>query len=48
MAESTAGWFGVREKYCTLADKPRLISQIRADEQAECGFGWVRGEGGPI
>jgi len=35
MAESTTGWFGVREKYCSLTDKPRLISQIRAAEQAD-------------
>jgi len=34
MAESTAGWFGVREKYCSLANKPGLINQIRAAEQA--------------
>ena len=35
MAESTVGWFGVREKYCLLADKTWLISQIRLSEQAE-------------
>ena len=35
MAESTVGWFGVREKYCSLADKPWLISQIRPSEQAD-------------
>ena len=35
MAESTVGWFGVKEKYCSLADKPWLISQIRPSEQAE-------------
>ena len=34
MAESTVVWFGVREKYCSLADKPWLISQIRSSEQA--------------
>ena len=34
MAESTAGWFGVREKYCPLTDKSWLISQIRPNEQA--------------
>jgi len=34
MAESTVGWFGVREKYYSLADKPWLISQIRPSEQA--------------
>jgi len=34
MTESTVGWFGVREKYCSLADKPWLISQIRASDQA--------------
>ena len=34
MAESTVGWFGVRGKYCSLADKPWLISQIRPNEQA--------------
>ena len=33
MAESTDGWFGVREKYYSLADKPWLISQIRSSEQ---------------
>jgi len=37
MAESTVDWFGVREKYCSLADKPRLISRIRAAEHAD-GF----------
>ena len=34
MAESTVGWFGVREKYYLLADKTWLISQIRPSEQA--------------
>jgi len=34
MAESTAGWFGMREKYYSLADKPWFISQIRPSEQA--------------
>ena len=34
MAESTVGWFGAREKYYSLADKPWLISQIRSSEQA--------------
>ena len=34
MAESTVGWFGVREKYCSLADKLWLISQIQASEHA--------------
>jgi len=29
MTERTVGWFDVREKYCSLADKPWLISQIR-------------------
>ena len=33
MAESTTDWFGVREKYYLLADKPWLISQIRSSEQ---------------
>ena len=33
-AESTVGWFGVREKYYLLADKSWLISQIRPSEQA--------------
>jgi len=33
-AESTVGWFGVREKYCSLADKLWLISQTRQSEQA--------------
>ena len=28
MAESTVGWFIVREKYCSLAEKVRLISQV--------------------
>ena len=27
MAESTVSWFVVREKYCSLAEKVRLISQ---------------------
>ena len=27
MAESTVGWFVVREKYCLLVEKVRLISQ---------------------
>ena len=35
MAESTIDCYGVREKYCSLADKPRLINQIRAAEQAD-------------
>ena len=35
MAKSTVGWFGVREKYCSLADKTWLISQIRLSERAE-------------
>ena len=39
MAESTVGWFGVIEKYCSLADKTWLISQIRPNEQAE----WLQG-----
>ena len=34
MAESTAGWFDVKEKYYLLADKSRLISRIHAAEQA--------------
>jgi len=54
MAESTVGWFGVREKYCLLADKSWLISQIRANEQTDdpadislhfrmfCGHGHTR------
>jgi len=41
MTESTVGWFGVREKYCSLADKPWLISQIRPKEHA---VGWLDGE----
>ena len=28
MTESTVGWFIVREKYCSLAEKVRLISQV--------------------
>jgi len=32
MAESTVGWFGVRKKYYSLADKPWLISQTRPSE----------------
>ena len=35
MVESTVGWFGVREKYCSLADKLWLINQIRPSEQAK-------------
>jgi len=35
MVESTVGWFGVREKYCSLADKPWLISQTRPSEHAK-------------
>jgi len=35
MAESTVGWFDVRKKYCSLADKQWLISQIRPSEQAD-------------
>jgi len=34
MAESIVGWFGVREKYYSLAVKPWLISQIQSSEQA--------------
>ena len=33
MTESTVGWFDVSEKYYSLADKPWLISQIRASEK---------------
>jgi len=29
LAESTAGWFGVREKYCWLANKPSQIQTVR-------------------
>ena len=32
MTESTVAWFGVREKYRLLADKPWLISQIRPNK----------------
>ena len=35
MAESTVGWFGVREKYYSLTDKPWLISQISPNEHAQ-------------
>jgi len=35
MAESTVGWFGVKEKYCSLADKPWLISQIQPGKTPE-------------
>ena len=35
MTESTVGWFSVREKYYSLADKPWLISRIRPSEQAD-------------
>jgi len=38
MAESTIDCYGVREKYCSLADKPWLISQIRPSEQANVFF----------
>jgi len=42
MAESIVGWFGMREKYCSLVDKPWLISQIRASEQVDgVAFGIV-------
>ena len=34
MAESTVGWFGMREKYYSLVDKPWLISQIRPSKRA--------------
>ena len=27
MSKSTVGWFGVREKYCSLADKPNTTKQ---------------------
>jgi len=40
MTKSTVGWFGVREKYCSLAEKPWLISQIRSNEQAN--FSWFK------
>ena len=36
MVESTAGWFGVRVKYCSLVDKPMFISRIQVAEQTEC------------
>ena len=35
MAKNIVGWFGVREKYCSLTDKSWLISQIRPSEQAD-------------
>ena len=38
MAESIVGWFGAREKYCSLTDKSWLISQIRPSEQAEYSY----------
>ena len=41
MAKSTVGWFDVREKYCSLADKPWLINQIRPNEQADDRFNMV-------
>jgi len=31
MAESTVGWFGVREKYYSLADKPSEQAAGRVD-----------------
>jgi len=34
MAESTTGWFSVREKYYLLTDKLRFISQIQTAEPA--------------
>jgi len=33
MAESTVGRFGVREKYCSLAEKVWLISQTSPNER---------------
>ena len=33
MTESTIGWFGVKEKHRSLAEKVRLISQINPSEQ---------------
>jgi len=35
MTESIVGRFGVRKKYCSLADKLWLISQIRRSEPAD-------------
>ena len=35
MAESIIDWFGVGKKYCSLADKSWLISQIQPNEQAD-------------
>ena len=32
MTKNTVGWFGVREKYCSLAKKVRLISQTSPNE----------------
>ena len=40
MAENTVGWFGVREKYYSLADKPWLISQMRASQIGARLPGW--------
>jgi len=34
MAESTVGWFGVREKYCSLTEKIWLISQTSPNERS--------------
>ena len=34
MAKNTVDWFAMREKYYSLTDKPRLISQIRPNEHA--------------
>ena len=34
MAEGMVGWFDMREKYCLLADKSGLISQIQPSGQA--------------
>ena len=43
MTESTAGWFGMREKYCSLTDKPRLIGRIQTAEQTGdvIGLDWL-------
>jgi len=35
MAERTVGRFGVKEKYCSLAEKIQLINQTSPNEQGD-------------
>ena len=42
MAESTVGWFVVREKYCSLAEKVRLISPANKAINKKYSVSWSK------